>query len=200
THGTPLPGVNVIIQGTTTGTATELDGSYELLVASLQDTLVYSFIGFQTQVVPINGRTEVNVEMVPQTLSGEEMVVVGYGTQRKVSLIGAQSSLANEEVALLDQSSGSLTNSLSGRLPGVVGVQRSGLPGSDASDIWIRGISSFGDSSPLILVDGVERPMNSLNPDDIKSLTILKDASATAIYGTRGANGVIIIKTKPGQK
>src|SRR5690625_6567888 len=114
---------------------------------------------------------------------GEELVVVGYGEQRAISVVGSQSFI--DDPQKLNISSGSLTNSLAGRLSGVVGVQRSGLPGADASDIWIRGISTFGSSGPLVLVDGIERPMNSLNPDDIQGLTILKDASATAVYGTR---------------
>ena len=201
--GETLPGVNIAVKGTTTGTSTGANGEYELSVPSLSDTLVFSFIGYQTQEVAIDGRTVIDIAMQSQTVSGDEVVVVGYGTQRKISLVGSQSSLANEEIAQLKVSSGSLSNSLAGRLSGVVGVQRSGLPGSDASDIWIRGISTFGPgnpSGPLILVDGIERPMNSLNPDDIESLTILKDASATAVYGTRGANGVILIETKEGQE
>lgn len=199
--GNTIPGVNILVKGTGIGASTNASGEFSLEPPSMTDTLVVSFIGYQTEEVPIQGRNYLEISLQPKTISGEELVVVGYGQQREISLIGSQSSVANEEVAQLEVSSGSLTNSLAGRLSGVVGVQRSGLPGSDASDIWIRGISTFGPngSGPLILVDGIERPMNSLNPDDIKSLTILKDASATAVYGTRGANGVILIETKDGK-
>ncbi|MCW9706482.1 SusC/RagA family TonB-linked outer membrane protein [Fodinibius salsisoli] len=196
--GETIPGVNILVKGTSIGASTNATGEFTLDAPALTDTLIVSFIGYQTQEVPIDGRTELEISLLPGTITGDELVVVGYGEQREISLIGSQSSLANEQVGELKQSSGSLTNSLAGRLSGVVGVQRSGLPGSDASDIWIRGISTFGDSSPLVMVDGVERPMNSLNPEDIQSLTILKDASATAVYGTRGANGVILIETKEG--
>jgi TonB-linked SusC/RagA family outer membrane protein len=196
--GEVVPGVNIIVKGTTTGTFTNEAGEYTITPPSQNDTLVVSFISYQNQEVPIDGRTEINISLTPATFTAEEMVVVGYGEQRKISLIGSQSSI--DDVDELSTSTGSLTNSLAGRLSGVVGVQRTGLPGSDASDIWIRGISTFGDSGPLILVDGIERPMNTLNPNDIASLSILKDASATAVYGTRGANGVILVETKEGKE
>jgi TonB-linked SusC/RagA family outer membrane protein len=196
--GDPMPGVNILVVGTTIGAFTDSTGHYNLDVPSLQDTLRFSFIGYQTKTAPIGGRTVIDVEMEAKTFSAQKLVIVGYGKQRKISLVGAQSSIQNS--SLLQTSTGSLTNSLAGRLSGVVGVQRSGLPGSDASDIWIRGISSINNKGPLILVDGIKRPMNSLNPDDIKSITILKDASATAVYGARGANGVILVKTKRGSK
>ncbi|WP_170864408.1 SusC/RagA family TonB-linked outer membrane protein [Fodinibius roseus] len=196
--GETLPGVNILVKGTNIGASTNTEGEFSLDVPSLTDTLVVSFIGYETREVPVDGRTNLEISLLPEAVTGDELVVVGYGEQREISLIGSQSFIENTEE--LKVSSGSLTNSLAGRLSGVVGVQRSGLPGADASDIWIRGISTYGDSSPLILVDGIERPMNSLNPDDIESLTVLKDASATAVYGTRGANGVIIIETKEGQK
>ena len=121
---------------------------------------------------------------------------MGYGTQRKISNIGAQSSMKMEDIKT---PSASLTTTLAGRLAGVVAVQRTGEPGKDAADIWIRGISTPNTSSPLVLVDGVERSFNDIDPEDIESLTTLKDASATAVYGVRGANGVILIKTKPGK-
>lgn len=129
------------------------------------------------------------------------MVVVGYGKQKEISIVGAQSTIQNTDI--LKTPSGSFSTTLAGRLPGVVGVQRTGLPGASNADIWIRGISTFGSANsagPLILVDGIERPMNTLNPSDIASVTILKDAVSTAVYGARGANGVILIKTKRGHK
>ena len=196
--GDILPGVNVVIKGTLDGAATDSEGEFQLIVPSLQDTLIVTYIGYQQLEVPISGQQRLEIELLPASIMGEELVVVGYGEQRAISVVGSQSFIDDPQE--LNISSGSLTNSLAGRLSGVVGVQRSGLPGADASDIWIRGISTFGSSGPLVLVDGIERPMNSLNPDDIQSLTILKDASATAVYGTRGANGVILINTKEGRE
>src|SRR5690606_39188756 len=127
----------------------------------------------------------------------DEVVVVGFGTQKKISLVGAQSTVSPKD---LQMPVANLTNALAGRLAGVVSVQRTGEPGFDDSDIFIRGISTFSQSlsAPLILVDGVPRTMSNVDPEDIESFTILKDASATAVYGVRGANGVIIINTKKG--
>jgi TonB-linked SusC/RagA family outer membrane protein len=197
--GKTLPGVNILLKGTSTGTATDNNGKYSITVPSLEgDTLVFNYIGYSKEIIPIQGRTKINVSMTPKVLQGKDLVVVGYGKQKKISLIGAQSTIDSTDI--LKSPGGSFTNTLAGRLPGVVGVQRTGKPGSDASDIWIRGIATFNNSGPLILVDGIERPMNSLNPDDIASVTILKDAASTAVYGARGANGVILIKTKRGDK
>jgi TonB-linked SusC/RagA family outer membrane protein len=196
--GKALPGVNILVKGTNIGASTNADGEFSLDAPSLTDTLVVSFIGYEKREIPIEGRTNIEISLIPETVTGDEMVVVGYGEQREISLIGSQSSI--DDVQEIAQPSASLTTTLAGRLSGVVGVQRSGQPGENAADIWIRGVSTFGgsDSNPLILVDGVERPMNSLNPQDIENITVLKDASATAVYGTRGANGVILVETKEG--
>lgn len=126
----------------------------------------------------------------------DEVVVVGYGAQRKVSVVGSQSSIKMSDIKA---ATGDISSAIAGRIPGVVTIQRSGEPGKSGSEIWIRGISTFTSSSPLVLVDGVERTFNQLDPEDIESFTILKDASTTAVYGVRGANGVILIKTKPGR-
>ena len=140
----------------------------------------------------------IDVVLVEDVSTLDELVVVGYGRQRKVSVVGAQSALRAEDIKI---PTGNLSSAISGRIAGVVSVQRSGEPGHDDSDIWIRGISTLAgqNSKPLILVDGVERSFNNIDPEDIESFTVLKDASATAVYGVRGANGVIIIKTKPGK-
>ena len=151
--------------------------------------------------VYLKHRDEKQVELLSRAMEEqvnelEETVVIGYGTQRKISNIGAQSTLKLED---MKTPSASLSTVLAGRLAGVIAVQRTGEPGKDAADIWIRGISTPNTSTPLVLVDGVERGFNDIDPEDIESFTILKDASATAVYGVRGANGVIIIKTKPGK-
>ena len=127
-----------------------------------------------------------------------EVVVVGYGTQKKISTIGAQSGI--KVVSELKQPVANLSTVLAGRVSGIVGLQQTGEPGNDAANIWVRGIATLGGTSPLILVDGVERSMDDLNPEDIESFSILKDASATAVYGVRGANGVMIVKTKSGRE
>lgn len=194
--GESLPGVNVLIKGTTQGTATGIDGSYSLSVSSLQDTLVFSFIGFQTQEVPIQGRTEIDVNLQYQAISGDELVVVGYGTQQLETLTGSISRVSGDDIAV--SPSVNVTSSLAGRLPGLVVNQRTGLPGEEDINILIRGNATFGDDSPLIVIDGVPRGnLQRLNPQDIESVTVLKDASA-AIYGARAANGVILVTTKAG--
>ena len=196
TKGEPIPGTAIMIKGTTTGTISDSDGYYEIRNVPGDATLVFSFIGMNSQEIQVGNRTSIDVILEEKVNEMDELVVVGYGQQRKVSNIGAQSTLKMED---LKTPSSSLTTTLAGRLSGVIAVQRSGEPGKDAADIWIRGISTPNTSTPLILVDGVERSFNDIDPEDIESLTTLKDASATAVYGVRGANGVIIIKTKPGK-
>ncbi len=216
--GEPLPGVNISVMGTTTGTASHAEGNYQLSVESLSDTLVFSFIGYETQEIAIDGRTKISIEMELSTLSGEELVVVGYGTQRKSDLTGSVSSV---EVDELNQGvSSSVDQMLVGKSAGVSVVSNSGEPGGGFS-INIRGAGSINASnSPLYVIDGVpidnsrniqgsgtgignprtsRSALASLNPEDIASIEILKDASATAIYGSRGANGVVLITTKGGQ-
>jgi TonB-linked SusC/RagA family outer membrane protein len=198
--GNTMPGVNILVKGTMTGTVTDSTGYYKIGVSSLQDTLVFSFIGYQTRTVPIDGRRSIDVSMKATIVSGKQMVVVGYGKQKKISMVGAQSSIEDIDTEL-KQPANNLSNLMAGKLPGIISVQRSGEPGYNGSDFWIRGISTFssGLSKPLILVDGVPRTFENIDPEDIKSFSILKDAAATAVYGVRGANGVILIKTKTGQ-
>ena len=195
--GEPLIGVNVTVDGDANGSITNMDGLYEIFVTKKSVVLKFTYIGFKTSEIRTNASTNIyDVTLEEQVNELEETVIVGYGTQRKISNIGAQSSMKMEDIKT---PSASLTTTLAGRLAGVVAVQRTGEPGKDAADIWIRGISTPNTSSPLVLVDGVERSFNDIDPEDIESLTTLKDASATAVYGVRGANGVILIKPKPGK-
>jgi TonB-linked SusC/RagA family outer membrane protein len=198
--GETMPGVNVVIEGTTIGTSTGLDGSYELNVPSLNEVLVFSFVGYQRLVVPINGRTEINVEIQMAVVSGDELVVVGYGVQRRETLSGSVSSIQGPRLEQIPVTN--LANALTGNLPGIVTVNQSGEPGYDGALIRIRGESTLNNNQPLIVIDGVpDRAggLDRINPRDIESVSILKDASA-AIYGSRAANGVILITTKRGRE
>ncbi|MFV0418373.1 MAG: SusC/RagA family TonB-linked outer membrane protein [Dysgonomonas sp.] len=194
-NGEPLPGVSVVEAGTTNGTMTDPDGLYELQVGEKNAQVTFTYVGFKTITLNVSSASVYDVSMEEVVNELNEMVVIGYGEQRKISSIGSQSTLKTADIKA---PTGSLSTVLAGRLSGVVAVQRTGEPGKDGADIWIRGISTPNGANPLILVDGVERPFNDLDPEDIESVTILKDASATAVYGVRGANGVIIVKTKPG--
>ncbi|HKK45023.1 MAG TPA: TonB-dependent receptor [Balneolaceae bacterium] len=192
-----LPGVNILVQGTTQGTSTDAKGHYELTAPSATDTLIFSFIGYQTRKVPIKGRSQINLTMQPQTISGKQMVVVGYGTQQKEDITGSISTVKSKN--LKNTTSPMLGDALQGRVAGV-SVQNSGTPGS-APKVKIRGPSTFGNNEPLYVVDGV--PVGGIQDfdlNDIKSIQVLKDASAAAIYGTQAANGVVLITTKNGQK
>ncbi|MDR8393363.1 TonB-dependent receptor [Aliifodinibius sp. S!AR15-10] len=192
-----LPGVNIAIKGTSSGTSSNADGEFSLNVPSLSDTLIFSFIGYETTEVPIQGRTQIDVVMQPTTITGEELVVVGYGTQRKESIVAGVSTVSEQDL----ERAGDVPNlgmALTGKLPGVVTVSSTGLPGDEDPQIFIRGQSTWQDSSPLILVDGIERPISNVDMSSVESVTVLKDASATAVYGVRGANGVILIQTKSG--
>lgn len=195
--GEPLPGVNVSEVGGTTpnGTITDVDGMYELKLNQKNAKLTFSFIGFEDMSVNIGGPTVYDVSLKESVSELNEVVVVGYGQQRKISSVSSQATM---KAADIKAPTASLSTVLAGRLAGVVAVQRSGEPGKDGADIWIRGMTTTNNAKPLVLVDGVERSFNDLDPEDIESVTILKDASATAVYGVRGANGVIIVKTKPG--
>lgn len=193
-----LPTANVIVKGTTNGTTTDLDGKYTLNKVDIGAILEFSYVGMASKTIKYSGQKEINIVLEKDVNSLDEVVLVGYGTKKKISVVGAQSSLDPHE---LEQPVGDMSTMLAGRVSGLTGVQRSGLPGYDGADIWIRGISTFTNAgtSPLILVDGVERSMNNLDPRNVASFTILKDAAATAVYGIRGANGVILIETKKGR-
>lgn len=195
-QGVPLPGVNIKELNTTNGTLSDFDGNYTITVKSGNAVLVFSYVGMKTAQIPVNGESEINIQMADDAQSLDEVVLVGYGKQKKISVVGAQSTIKAEELELPVANLGTM---LAGRISGITGVQRDGLPGFDGADLWIRGISTFGNASPLVLVDGVERSLDNINPRDIASFSILKDASATAVYGIRGANGVILIETKRGK-
>ncbi len=193
--GEVLPGVNIAVRGTTAGTSTDASGFYELTVSSLNDTLQFSFIGYDSQTVPINGRTTIDVELKPTTISGDELVVIGYGTQQKRDLTGSVA-VVNLE-ALTTQPDGQVTRQLQGLASGVT-VISSGQPGEEPQ-IRIRGFNTFGNNEPLYVVDGVPtQNINDLNPGDIGSMQVLKDAAAASIYGSRASNGVVVITTKKG--
>lgn len=196
--GEYLIGVVVQEKGTANGAMTDPNGQYWIDLTTTEPTLVISSIGYVTQEIPVGKTSLIDVVLVEEVTQLDEIVVVGYGTQRKISVVGSQSSMGTDDIKM---PVASLSSAIQGRLAGVVAVQRTGEPGHDESDIWIRGISTFTsqDTSPLVLVDGVERDFNNIDPEDIESFTVLKDASATAVYGVRGANGVVIIKTKPGK-
>ena len=221
--GQPLPGVSVVLKGSTTGTSTDFDGNYSLNISSNDGTLVFSYIGFETQEIKINGRSTIDVSLVVNTESLDEVVLIGYGTQKKKDLTGSYASLSSETIASLPAVS--FEQSIQGRVAGVQVTSSSNAPGGGIS-MRIRGGNSISASNePLYVVDGIQingnneqispgtsaaRDFNSndpagnalstINPSDIQSIEILKDASATAIYGSRGANGVVIITTKSGKK
>ncbi|NTW23797.1 MAG: TonB-dependent receptor [Lentimicrobium sp.] len=195
--GTSIPGVNVLIDGTTSGTVTDMAGKYSIDVPENNATLVFSFIGYQTQRIALAGRGKVDVKMVPSVGTLSEVVVIGYGSQRKKDLTGAVSVVPAKDIGSLPVPS--VSDALQGRAAGVQ-VISSGVPGSDAT-IRIRGVGTINNNDPLLVIDGVpvSSGLNQLNMNDIESIQVLKDASATAIYGSRGANGVMIITTKRGK-
>lgn len=194
----PIIGANIIEKGTTNGTVTDLDGGYSISVAS-NATIIISYIGYDNQEIAVNGRTTINATMSEDTQALDELVVVGYGVQKKVNLTGSVASVNFDEMAQ-SRPVTSVSSALSGVLPGVSVMQGSGQPGSDGATIRIRGIGTFNDSAPLVLIDGVEGVMDAVSPLDIESISVLKDASSGAIYGSRAANGVILITTKKGNK
>lgn len=191
-----LPGVNVVLKtDRSRGVSTDSEGRFSIKVPA-NGTLVFSFIGYKEQQVEVKGESELTITLEPSDLQLQEVAVVAFGTQKKESVVGAISTV---QVRDLKTPARSLANSMAGKVAGVIAVQRSGEPGNDDAQFWIRGISTFGaGSSPLVLVDGVERPLNNIEPEEIESFSVLKDASATAVYGIRGANGVILVNTRRG--
>lgn len=197
--GLPVIGANIMVKGMNVGTITDMDGHFSLEVPYAEASLTVSFIGYTTQDVPLKGRKNVDVVLVEDTKTLQEVVVVGYGSQKKATLTGA---VASVNVKELSQSpSANITNALAGRMPGLTVTQfGGGEPGKDVASFSVRGLSSYNTSaqSPIIIVDGVERSIETLDPNEIETFSILKDASATAVYGIRGANGVVIVTTKKG--
>jgi TonB-linked SusC/RagA family outer membrane protein len=196
--GELLPGVNVVVLHTGNGAITDANGEFTILAPGDTCMLEFSFVGFQTERIVIGHRRIFAVTLNETSMDLEEVVVVGYGTQRKESVVGAIASV--KPARLQTNQSRALSNSMAGLIPGIISVQRSGELGYDQSEFYIRGMSTFsgGSRTPLVLVDGIERNMDNISPEEIESFSVLKDAAATAIYGVRGANGAILIKTKRG--
>lgn len=196
--GLLLPGVTVIVQGTSNGTVTNVDGNYTLS-APANGTLIFSFVGMKSISESVNGRTTINVTLVPDAIGIEEVVAIGYGTEKRVNVIGSVAQVTSEN--LENRPVSSLSNAITGQMSGVTVIQRSGKPGFNDAEIRVRGVGSFGATpSALILVDGIPGSMNEININDIESISVLKDASSAAIYGARSANGVILITTKKGKE
>jgi len=196
----PLPGVNIVIEGqnAATGVVTDIDGHFYMKVPSEESAIIISYVGFKPQRIVVGNNINFNVILEEDVETLDEVVVTGYGSQKRMSVIGSVETL--EPARLQTGSTRSLSNNLAGQLAGVIAVQRSGEPGYDSSNFWIRGIASFsGNQNPLVLVDGIERDLNNIDPAEIESFSVLKDASASAMYGVRGANGVIVINTKRGK-
>jgi TonB-dependent starch-binding outer membrane protein SusC len=195
--GAPLPGVSISVKGTTTGTTSDINGNFSLVLPSDAKILTFSFIGMSPLELEIGSQKVFNITMVEAAIGLEEVVVIGYGTQRKATLTGSVASVATKE--LIASPSLNVTDAMSGLMPGVITKMYSGEPGRDTPSILIRGLSTTGDNSPLIVVDGIQgvSGWERINPNDIESISVLKDASAV-IYGSRAANGVILITTKRG--
>jgi TonB-linked SusC/RagA family outer membrane protein len=200
--GIPLPGVSVIQKGTTRGASTDFDGNYNLELTSGEKTLVFSYLGFKTREVRVTGSTTINVNLEEEIASLDEIILIGYGTQKKESVVGAIAQIKGEDLQELTMGITNVEEALVGNLPGVTAINGSGVPGRNDMQIFIRGQATWnGDGGqPLILVDGVPRGIDNLDFNDIENLSVLKDASATAVFGVQGANGVILITTKRGQK
>ena len=194
-QGEGLIGAGVVVQGTTNGTVTDLDGNFVLPSVPRGATLEISCIGYTTQEVQATGQ-RLTITMVPDAMALEDAVVIAYGQQKKVTITGAVSAVSGE--GLLKAPVANVANALQGNLPGVSAVQASGMPGADEPVIRIRGVGSLNSAEPLVLVDGVERSFSQLDANEIESISVLKDASATAVFGVRGANGVILVTTKRG--
>ena len=196
--GLPIVGAAVTVVGATGGTTTDSKGNYVISVPSAKSELRYSFLGFQEQTIVVGSRAVIDVVLTEDATDIEGVVVVGYGTQKRTTVTGAISEIKTDEI--MKSPTGTLSTSVAGRIPGLLVKQDKGQPGDDKSTIKIRGISTFGDNStdPLVLVDGIERDFNSIDPEEVESFTVLKDAASTAVYGVRGANGVILVTTKRG--
>ena len=192
----PIPGVSISVKGTIIGTVTDFDGNFNLTTPADAKTLVFSYVGMKTQEVEISNQTQFNIKLLEDAVGLDEVVVVGYGTQKKESVVGAITQIDNQ--ALMRSGTSNVTNAITGKLSGVLTVQQTGQPGNNDSEIYIRGLSSWNGSAPLVLVDGIERDFADLDPNEVNTLSVLKDASATAVFGAKGANGVIIVTTKRG--
>ena len=197
--GESIIGANVVVKGqSNVGAITDVEGRYQIMVPSDNAILQVSYLGYVTEEIKVKGRRNINVMLNEDSKALDEVVVVGYGQQKKESVVVSMSSIKPKDIVVPSRS---LNNSLAGQVAGLIAVQRSGEPGYDNAEFWIRGVSTFaGGTSPLVLVDGVPRSMSDIEPDEIETFSVLKDAASAAIYGSRSANGVIIITTKSGQE
>ena len=198
-NGEPVIGASVVLKGNNSiGTITDIDGNFALSVPNDKAVLVVSFVGMTTKEVAAT-KSLMKIELVDDSQQLEEVVVVGYGQQKKASVVGAITQTTGK---VLERAAGisDIGTALTGNLPGVVTTASSGMPGEEEPEIVIRGASSWNNSAPLVLVDGIERPMSSVEMQSVATISVLKDASATAVYGVKGANGVILITTKRGQE
>ena len=199
-QGESVIGASVRIKDTTNGVITDMDGRYTITAPGKNSILVISYIGYSTEEVKINDRRNINIRLREDTKALDEVVVVGYGQQKKESVVVSMSSVKVSDITAPTRN---LTNNLAGQVSGLIAIQRSSEPGFDDAEFWIRGISTFASNSaastPLVLVDGIPRKITDIEPDEIETFSILKDAAATAIYGAEGANGVILVTTKRGK-
>lgn len=193
----PLPGVSIRVKGSLRGAATDMDGNFQLDIEDDETVLIISFLGYLSKEISVSSGENVRIMLAPDLQALEEVVVVGYGTQKKITLTSSVSSIDATELTKAPVTN--ISNSLVGRLPGLIAVNGNGKPGSGSS-ISIRGASTFGDNSALVVVDGIVRDFQFIDPNEIESISILKDASATAVYGSRAANGVILVTTKRGSE
>lgn len=197
TSGMSIPGATIIEKGTKNGVVSDSDGKYQIQVSNQQKAvLVFSFVGLEEQEIPVAGKTTINVTLKESTTAIDEVVVVGYGTQKKESIVASIATISSAEI--VQSPTSNLTAGLAGKMPGLTIMLKDGELGAENLQTFIRGQATMNSSSPLILVDGVERGINSIDPYDVESVSILKDASATAVFGVRGANGVILVTTKKG--
>ncbi|HEY9488126.1 MAG TPA: SusC/RagA family TonB-linked outer membrane protein, partial [Chryseosolibacter sp.] len=197
--GEGLPGVNVVVKGTTDGTITDVDGRYSISVPSPESTLIFSYIGHVTQEVVVGGKSSIDITMTPDITTLSEVVVVGYGTQEKVNMTGAVAAVKIDD-KISSRALSNVSSGLSGLVPGLAVTQSTGMAGRNNANLLIRGLGTVNDANPLIVVDGMpDVDINRLNMNDIESISILKDAASSAVYGSRGANGVILITTKSGK-
>ena len=197
-NGQPLPGANILEKGTTNGTQSDFDGNFSLEVASGNATLVVSYIGFKTQEILVNQQTNITVALQEDAAGLDEVVVVGYGTQKKINLTGAVANIDDEE--LTKRPINNIANMLQGKLTGVLINQGSGQPGKESTYIRIRGTGTFSGagSNPLVIIDGIAGSLDNIDPENVESISVLKDAASASIYGARAANGVIVVTTKTG--
>ena len=195
--GMPLIGATVVIKGSSTGgSITDVDGLYSIMAPS-DATLQFSYVGYVTQDVKVDGRQTIAVTLKEDSEVLEDVVIIGYGQQKKSGVVSSVNTVSADEIKAPTRN---LTNNLAGQIAGLIAIQRNGEPGNDNAEFWIRGTSSFaGGTDPLVLVDGAPRNMQDIEPDEIESFTVLKDAAATAVYGAEGANGVILITSKRGR-